>query len=130
MITDNPGDWKYHQQTNQLFSLRDRANNIRFKKKFLAGLYSMLIPGMGKVYTGYKKDALVSFVLTGLAVWQSYRGFSMKGTSSVLGWTYGAIGLGLYTGNIYGSVKSANKRNENYRLDIQQAADHVLLSIY
>jgi hypothetical protein len=82
------------------------------KSPFLAGAFSTLIPGAGKFYTGDWKDGIISLVMVGAIAFQSYRGFNRGGVSSAYGWIYGTVAAGFYFGNIYGSVKSAQRYNK------------------
>lgn len=96
-----------------LAALNNEALNTTYKKPWVSAGLSTLIPGLGKVYSGYWKDGLLSLLFVGLSGWQAYRGFDQHGTNSAYGWIYGGVSLGFYLGNIFGSVKSANKYNFN-----------------
>ncbi len=88
-----------------------QAIHIKYKKPWVSGGLSSIIPGMGKIYSGYWRDGLISLLFVGITSWQAYRGFNKNGANSVYGWIYGGVGFGFYIGNIYGSVKAANKYN-------------------
>lgn len=102
--------------------------SYNYKKTSTAIALSTVIPGAGKAYAGYWKDALFSFVFVSLSAWQSYRGFDQKGVNSLYGWLYGGMGLGFYIGNIYGSAKAVNKHN--YELDhhLQHQAEDIFIN--
>ncbi|MBE0663835.1 MAG: hypothetical protein IH597_15370 [Bacteroidales bacterium] len=99
-------------------SIAAEAMSMKLKSPALSGILSGIIPGSGKIYTGEWQDGLTTFVFVGSTAWQSYRGFSKYGISSPYGWIMGAISAGFYAGNIYGSVKSANKYNTEKRNNI------------
>lgn len=92
------------------------------KKPWLAASMSAIVPGSGKFYTGDWTDGLMSLIFVGATAYQSYRGFNDKGLKSARGWIFGGLSLGFYTGNIYGSVVAAKKKNQKkkdaYRLKI------------
>ncbi len=90
------------------------ADDLRHRSAGLATMFSTVVPGTGKFYTGEWKDGIVSLVLVGACAFQSYRGFHRDGVSSAYGWIYGSISTGFYLGNIYGSFKSAKKFNKKY----------------
>lgn len=96
-----------------LLSLYNESASIKHKSPFLAGTFSTLIPGMGKVYSGRWKDGLIAFLFVGATGFQAYRGFDKKGVKSVYGWIMGSISVGFYIGNIYGSVRTAKIYNSN-----------------
>ncbi|MCG9126685.1 tetratricopeptide repeat protein [Candidatus Poribacteria bacterium] len=89
----------------------------------LAGLFSTILPGTGRLYTGRIGDALNSIVIIGISGWQAYDGFTRDGYSSVKGWTLGTICGIFYVGNIYGSVISARVFND-------RVADEYLTTLY
>ena len=83
------------------------------RSPLLAGFFSTIIPGTGRLYTGRLGDALTSFFVVGITGWQAYDGFRRDGISSVKGWTLGTLGGIFYVGNIYGSVISARVYNRH-----------------
>jgi hypothetical protein len=73
----------------------------------LAAIMSAIVPGSGKIYARRWKDGVFAlFVVSGFA-YQSFSGFQKKGSNSLVGWGFGALGTGYYLGTIYGSYKSA-----------------------
>lgn len=85
--------------------------NLRYKKPWLAGTMSTLVPGLGKVYTGYYKDGLIALLMTSISAYQAYRGYNARGPRSGLFIIYSGLTAGFYIGNIYGAVKSARQKN-------------------
>lgn len=108
----------------------NRATGIKYKSPQLSFAMSAFVPGAGKVYSGYWKDGLFSFLFTGIAAWQSYRGFKQNGSTSFYGWLMGGVSLSFYTGNLYGSVKAANKRNHEYNHQIVDDFEKVFIPTY
>ena len=90
-----------------------KSKSLKYKSPLLAGIFSTIIPGSGKLYVGRGQDAIYSFLLAGLCSWQSYEGFSKYGIRSFKGWAYFTIGAVFYTGNIYGSIVSAKVYNQS-----------------
>ncbi len=76
------------------------------KKPWLAALYSGLVPGLGKVYTGEWKDGVYAFAIVSAFSWLTYR-FAEKRGLSPYTFLYGSMALSFYVGNVYGSWKSA-----------------------
>ena len=100
-------------------------NTYKKKSPIIAGIASSLFPGSGKLYTGYKKDGIVSFLFVGLNSYLSYRGFKKRGVKSGFGWVYSFAGLSFYLGNIYGSYKSAKTRNKKSKKDLNEKLDNI-----
>lgn len=93
-------------------NLYNDALKINYKSKWLAASMSAIIPGSGKIYTGFYKDGIISFLFTCLSAYQAYRGFESKGTKSGIFFIYSGVTAGFYLGNIYGSYKSAKQKNK------------------
>lgn len=110
-ISCDSGHLDNYYYSPKVCSLLVKGLHLPRKSRFKAGLLSAVIPGMGKLYTGRKVDALFAFLQVGSSAWQSYRGFERKGSGSAQGWIFGILAGGLYLGNIYGSVVSVNIYN-------------------
>ncbi len=137
-------DSKFLAARNQLLALQDSTNYLgqgyisitdkalsrKRKSPFAAGFLSMIIPGLGKAYTGDWKDGLVSLIFTsGLAV-QAVRKFNQHGANNYRPWIYTAIGSGFYLGNVFGSVKSAKNKNIKFVNGLQHEASDLYNSYY
>ena len=84
------------------------------RSPFLAAALSTILPGAGRLYTGFRiGDALTSLVTVGFTGWQAYDDFRRDGLSSVKGWTFGTLCGIFYVGNVYGSVISARVYNRH-----------------
>lgn len=103
---------------SRYYQLAQAGASLRYKKPWLAGTLSTLMPGAGKVYTGYYKDGLIAFLFTGISAFQAYRGYQARGLKSGVFLIYAGLGTGLYIGNIYGSVKSARTKNKRLNASI------------
>ncbi len=73
---------------------------VKYKKPWLAGGMSAVIPGLGKVYAGKWKDGLFSAIMVGALGWRTYRFFDKKGINSYAGWIFGSVTAGFYLGNV------------------------------
>lgn len=111
-------------------SIVESGLNGKRKSPFLAGLLSATIPGLGKVYTGDWKDAIVSLIFTGGMAFQAVRNFNNHGSNDFRPWAYTTIGTGFYIGNIVGSVKSAKDRNRKRINLLQHEASDYFNSYY
>ncbi len=109
-------------------SLANQAMDFNYKKPWISMGLSTVVPGLGKIYSGYWKDGLVSLVFVGLSAWQSYRGFERNGVNSAYGWIYGGLSLGFYIGNIYGSGKAANKYNYQHDHKIIHEVENIYIN--
>jgi tetratricopeptide (TPR) repeat protein len=111
-------------------SIVDRALNQKKKSPIAAGFMSIVIPGLGKAYTGDWKDGLVSLIFTGGMAFQAVRKFNQHGANNYRPWIYTSIGAGFYLGNIYGSVKSAKNKNFKFVNALQHEASSLYNSYY
>ncbi len=112
----------------RLVSLADESADLRYKHGGLALAMSAVIPGSGKFYTRRWKDGLISFVFVVANAYQAYRGFNKNGVESVHGWVFGGLALGFYTGNLYGSYRSARIYNRQLDDALQQKAMDIFRS--
>lgn len=97
-----------------------RKVNPEYKSPINAAILSALIPGAGKIYTGYYADGVTSLLLTGVLGYISYADFNAK--HYFRGWLFAGLTGVFYLGNIYGSAVSAQIRNAqidfNFKLDL------------
>jgi hypothetical protein len=100
----------------------------KYKSAAVATALSIVMPGLGKVYTRDWKDAAFSFIAIGTSAFQSYRGFSLYGMESKSGWIFGGISTVFYAGNIYGSNKAAKKYNNRLNSNAKKHFKSLLLS--
>lgn len=128
------GNWAYfntHEHTesywlNNLNDIAKVAAEERYKKPFLAGLLSSILPGSGKAYTGRWKDGIFSLILVGTTAWQASRFISRKGILNPGSIFFSGFAVGLYAGNIYGSVKSAKDYNLHLDRRNYEKANHLV----
>lgn len=101
------------EKAGRYHNYAERGADLPTRSPFLAGAFSTIVPGTGRLYTGRLGDALNTLFTVGLTGWQAYDGFSRDGLSSVKGWTLGTLCGIFYVGNIYGSVISARVYNRH-----------------
>lgn len=105
-----------------------RSKQQKYKSPFVAGMFSTIIPGTGKMYTKNWKDGIISLVFVGVNIWQAYRGFNKYGEDSVYGWIFAGFATSFYIGNIFGSAKSAKKYNKKLDDQIYNEAWHLMVN--
>jgi hypothetical protein len=86
----------------------EKEKLIPRKKPALAGFLS-IIPGAGYLYCERYRDALIALVVNGGLFYAAYEAFDND--NDALGVILSAVGLGFYSGSIYGSISSAHKYN-------------------
>lgn len=92
-----------------------QKTNSDYKSEVLAGVYSAIIPGLGKIYTENYSDGITSFLLTGLFSYLAYTNFNND--HPVRAWIFTLAGAGFYAGNVYGSIASAQIFNAKINFD-------------
>lgn len=95
-----------------LWTLSYNYQNTKLKKPFIAGALSAIIPGLGKVYSGKKHEAISVFVPFVISGAQATEGFIKKGFRSWHFYVFGTITTGIYLSNIYGSANAAKRKNK------------------
>ncbi len=112
----------------RLLDLYEKTQAIHRKSPGLSVALSTFVPGLGKIYTSDWKDGLISLLFVATNAWQSYRGFSKNGITSVTGWIFGGLTAGFYTANLFGSWKSAKTYNAKQTDLIRHEAEGILFS--
>lgn len=102
-----------HAQACEKLSLAGKQ--LHQKNPALAGVLA-IIPGLGYLYDGYKQTALSSLIVNSLFIAGTYEAFRQDNES--LGAMMAVLSFGWYTGNIYGSVVSAQRKNLRLRDDL------------
>ncbi|RXK81471.1 hypothetical protein [Filimonas effusa] len=97
---------------------RDKLGMARKKSAFLAGFYSAVIPGAGKIYAGKKKQGIGSFLPVISLAALTYEAYNRGGVKSARFIGFGSLFCLFYTANIWGSVMSVkvtqHERNTYY----------------
>lgn len=106
---------EYKDYASKLIGLCRERKNLDEKSPALAGFLA-LVPGLGYLYDGFEQTAVVTFIVNGLLIWGTYESFQRD--NDEWGWVLGAMSLGWYSGNIYGSVVSAERVNEKNRSEL------------
>jgi hypothetical protein len=91
--------------------------NPPYKSELLSGILSALIPGAGKIYTQEYGDGITAFILTGLLGYLAYNNF--ENDHNFRAWIFTGAGAFFYTGNIYGSVASAQIYNARINFEFK-----------
>lgn len=115
---------------NDLFQLTEKYRNEKYKRPALALMMSAVVPGSGKAYSKRFGDGLISFLFVGTNAYASYRAFNKGGIKSANGWIFGGLAFGFYTGNLWGSAKSAKIFNSNLRKRYQINAENIIYSSF
>ena len=95
--------------------------NHKPKSRFVAGLFSAVIPGSGKFYSGMKGGAISAFIATaglGLVALENYR---KHGPESFAAIAFGTAFAFSYVSNIYGSVAAAGLVEKEYRKNVKNS---------
>jgi hypothetical protein len=94
----------------------DRMRGFHRRSPVLAGLYSALVPGLGKFYAGKKKQGIAAFLpIISLAA-LTYEAYRKDGVRSARFIGFGTLFSVFYIGNIWGSTLSVRiRRNEFYK---------------
>ncbi len=95
-----------------------------YKSPILAGIFSAVVPGLGKVYTENYMDGLFAALLTGVFGYIAYTDF--RADHDVRGWIFTGTAAFFYAGNIYGSAASAQIYNAKIRFYFESELQNFL----
>jgi hypothetical protein len=104
-----------------------QSKQLKYKKPFVAAMFSSVIPGTGKFYTKNWKDGIISLMLVGVNTWQAYRGFHKYGEQSAYGWVFAGFATTFYIGNVFGSYRSAKKYNIKLNEELYNKTWHLVV---
>lgn len=88
----------------------ENADEIPQKSPKLAGVLSV-IPGAGYLYLGRYQDAATAFLINAAFIGATWEAFDNG--NEILGGLLGLVGVGFYSGNVYGSIASTHKYNQD-----------------
>ncbi|MFA9391422.1 MAG: hypothetical protein ACERKD_16555 [Prolixibacteraceae bacterium] len=117
-------------QMSSLIKVAHKSYAIKYKKPWIATLLSVVVPGSGKMYSGYWGDGAISFLFTASSSFFAYRAFQKYGTSNVYPWLIGGLAVSYYTANIYGGNRAAVHYNDNLDHSIIHETENLLYSDY
>lgn len=83
------------------------------KSTFLAGALSAVVPGLGKIYLGKKKQGINMFLANAMYGIQAYESYRLTRLSSPRFIIFGSIFSVFYLSNIAGSVMGAKKQKRD-----------------
>ena len=99
----------YYDKSQEFISLSKEGKNLDLKDPKLAGTLAV-IPGLGYLYSGYNEAARSSFFVNSLFIWATVKSF--ESGNNGLGSLLAVFSAGFYSGNIYGSVQTARRKND------------------
>ena len=88
---------------------------MRTPKKWVAGLASAVVPGLGQIYAGNVGEGVATLLMVGAFTALTVDSWNNAGTPA--NWrtiAYGSVASLLYIGNIFGSVASVNIYYQNF----------------
>ncbi len=123
----NKNDSTYNPETVAplLLDIKTRYIHPPHYSPALAGVYS-IVPGLGKLYIGYKKQALTSFIANMLLAAQAAESYVKSGIKSPRFIITASLFSVFYTGNIIGSITAAKKKKKDYYNEL----DYEILNYY
>lgn len=103
---------KHSHELDKLHIYRSQLANTKNKSPLLAALFSAIIPGSGKLYSGNKGQAFASFVYVGINGVVTLESFLKAGITGHRFIIFGSLFSIFYSGNIYGSAVAAIHKNK------------------
>ncbi len=104
--------------------------SLNYKNPYLSMFLSAVVPGSGKMYSGYWRDGFMTIAVVGLTAWQAYRGFTLYGIDQPYTWIFTTLSASFYISNLYGSFKAANMKNHNLRTNVRNTIETIFDSSY
>jgi hypothetical protein len=109
-----------------LYILQQERLKHHKKNGFIAGLFSALLPGSGKIYAGKPHEALHSFLPVALNAAQSAEGYYYRKFKSPHFYVFGSIATVFYASNIVGSARACKRYNAEFEEKIRSDVEFEL----
>lgn len=116
-------DWDEQDEVQTLYQLKINPQN---KNPIKASIFSVIIPGAGKIFSGEISDGILAFITTGLFSFLAYDNF--KADHNFRGWLFSGLAAMFYAGNVYGSYASAQIYNARIKYEFNLQLDTFLRS--
>lgn len=119
-------DQQYYQfsaQEKSLLEVRKDLAQHKRKSPLMAGIFSSIIPGSGKIYAGKTGQGIAGLLTTGILGLQALEGYRKDGADSARFLIFGSVFSIFYIGNIWGSVFTVKLTNDEFN----EAVDHQIL---
>lgn len=113
-----------------LTQIAEKSFAEKRKKPWVSTLLSLVVPGSGKMYSGYWGDGAISFLFTASSSFFAYRAFQKYGPNKVYPWIVGGLAVSYYSANIYGGHRAAVRYNENLDHGFLHETEEILYSDY
>jgi TM2 domain-containing membrane protein YozV len=110
----------YSKELKKIKSYRIRMQKHKGPSPFLAGLFSAIVPGSGKIYAGKTGEGISSLISVGALGLVSLENYNKLGFNNYRTIIFSSIFSIFYIGNIYGSVFTAKIVNDEFNNEMQQ----------
>lgn len=117
----------YQKNVDAFDFVYDRLKNRKKKSPFLAGLFSAIVPGAGKMYQGKVAEGTMALAVSAIIGSQAYEGYRKDGLESARFIIFGSLFSVFYVANIWGSVVSVRVENLHFN---QENHETVLLHMH
>jgi TM2 domain-containing membrane protein YozV len=117
----NKNFYELSGSSENLQKIAEELKKHKRKSPLIAGLFSGIIPGSGKFYSGKKGEAISAFIATtglGLVTWENYRKSGLNSFKTI---AFGTAFAFSYVANIYGSVISINVLETEFRNNVKNS---------
>lgn len=103
--------------------------SIKPSKRYplLSALLSVILPGLGKVYSGRTYDGIYSFIINAGSFYLAYDAYKYKRKPEL--YVYSGIFVFFYSGNVYGSWIAAKEYND-YQINLAIAEKELSLGLW
>lgn len=117
----NAYSFKYFPLVEHEKNLMDhyqRITNFKKRSPVLAGLFSSIVPGLGKVYVGRYGEGAAAFLMVTAMGLVTYENYDKDGLWNYKTLIFGSVFSVYYIGNIWGSVFSVKFRRDEFNDEI------------
>ncbi len=107
-------------EEQNLVSYHERILAHKHKSAFVAGMLSVAVPGLGKIYAGKTSEGISSLLYVGALTAVSLDLYNRLGNQHPLFYISAALTSVFYVGNIWGSAAAVKRQNIEFNYEIDQ----------
>lgn len=112
---------------NDLNFIIERHKDYKDKSPTISAGLSTMLPGLGKMYLGYRYQAIASFLITSLLAGVTYELFINEAPQYLWGTSLSLTSI-FYFGNIYGSYVGAKRRRIDHKAQVYEDIKYYYLN--
>ncbi|EFK96279.1 conserved hypothetical protein, secreted [sediment metagenome] len=106
--------YQFASEEDKLIQYSKELADFKPKSVAISGVFSAIIPGMGKVYSKKAGEGVAAFLANSILLGMTYENYKKAGSRNYKTLIFGSLFSVFYIGNIYGSMVSVKVYREEF----------------